>query len=81
MQTIRGLSQPLFKETTEQAVPLNAVLFRSKQQHNLFAPEKENRLVTLSTQPSSVSKESKKPVKRRQKAKRKPADASMFTIL
>lgn len=81
---VAGLSQPLFRETSEQATPLNAVLFRSKQQHAEFKQDKENTpdlhsqaaesFPALSTHPSTV-------VKKRSKKKQKAAPKTMFVVL
>lgn len=58
---VTGIDRPLFLETTEQATPLNAVVFRSKLQQGLFSlsPGKENKLKAVKKSGSQAPKKRK----------------------
>jgi len=68
---IPGLNRPLFLETSEQAVPLNAVLFHSQLQQRQFdlPRDKENR-------PTAPTK-----IKALRVQSRSRTERSMFAIL
>lgn len=72
---ISGLNQPLFLETSEQAVPLNAVRFHSQLQQRQFdlPPDKEN----LPTRSAPVITKTKSA----RSQSRSRGDRSMFAIL